>query len=68
MSNSRIRQASSMPSGYDPAGSARSPNHSYSTGARGLEFLMGYYPFLDRAPGRGEGDSPTFWIRRHDEY
>jgi hypothetical protein len=27
MSNSRIRQASSMPSGYDPAGSARSPYH-----------------------------------------
>jgi predicted dithiol-disulfide oxidoreductase (DUF899 family) len=42
---------------------------SYSTYARGLVFLMGYYPFLDRAPmGRDEGDSPDVWIRRHDEY
>src|SRR5215210_4930869 len=32
--------------------------HTYSTHARGLEFLMGYYPILDRAPkGRDEGDS-----------
>ena len=43
--------------------------HTYSTYARGLEFLMGYYPILDRAPkGRDEGDSASFWIRRHDEY
>ncbi len=43
--------------------------HTYSTHARGLEFLMGYYPILDRAPkGRDEGDSSEFWIRRHDEY
>jgi predicted dithiol-disulfide oxidoreductase (DUF899 family) len=43
--------------------------HTYSTNARGLEFLMGYYPILDRAPkGRDEGDSAAFWIRRHDEY
>ncbi len=43
--------------------------HAYSTHARGLEFLMGYYPILDRAPkGRDEGDSSEFWIRRHDEY
>src|SRR2546425_473118 len=42
--------------------------HAYSTTARGLEFLMGYYPILDRAPkGRDEADSP-FWLRRHDEY
>jgi predicted dithiol-disulfide oxidoreductase (DUF899 family) len=42
---------------------------TYSTTARGLEFLMGYYPILDRAPkGRDEGDSPQLWIRRHDEY
>jgi predicted dithiol-disulfide oxidoreductase (DUF899 family) len=34
-----------------------------------LEFLMGYYPILDRAPkGRDERDSSEFWIRRHDEY
>ena len=32
--------------------------HTYSTYARGVEFLMGYYPILDRAPkGRDEGDS-----------
>jgi predicted dithiol-disulfide oxidoreductase (DUF899 family) len=43
--------------------------HTYSTYARGLEFLMGYYPILDRAPqGRDEGDSWQVWIRRHDEY
>ena len=39
----------------------------------GVEFLMGYYPILDRAPkGRDEGDSRApasmLWIRRHDEY
>ena len=43
--------------------------HTYSTHARGWEFLMGYYPILDRAPkGRDEGDESAFWIRRHDEY
>src|SRR5919108_4005775 len=43
--------------------------HTYSTQARGLEFLMGFYPILDRAPkGRDEGGSTEFWIRRHDEY
>jgi predicted dithiol-disulfide oxidoreductase (DUF899 family) len=43
--------------------------HTYSTHARGVEFLMGYYPILDRVPrGRDEGDSPQGWIRRHDEY
>ena len=42
---------------------------TYSTTARGLEFLMGYYPILDRAPrGRDEGGSGAIWIRRHDEY
>jgi len=42
---------------------------SYSTTARGLEPLLGYYALLDRAPrGRNEGDPPDFWIRRHDEY
>jgi predicted dithiol-disulfide oxidoreductase (DUF899 family) len=40
--------------------------HTYSTYARGAEFLMYYYPLLDRAPkGRNE---PDLWIRRHDEY
>jgi predicted dithiol-disulfide oxidoreductase (DUF899 family) len=43
--------------------------HTYSTGARGVEFLMGYYPILDRAPkGRDEGDGFQLWIRPHDEY
>ena len=40
----------------------------YSSYARGTEFLMGYYPILDRAPkGRNEGDG-AMWLRRHDEY
>ena len=43
--------------------------HVYTTTSRGLEFLMGYYPILDRAPnGRDEADSPQIWLRRHDEY
>ena len=42
---------------------------TYPTGWRGLEFLMGYYPILDRAPkGRDEDDGFQLWIRRHDEY
>ena len=42
---------------------------TYSTTARGLEFMMGYYGFLDRGPlGRNEGDPPEMWLRRHDEY
>jgi predicted dithiol-disulfide oxidoreductase (DUF899 family) len=43
--------------------------HCYSSHARGTEFLMGYYAILDRVPkGRGEGDQPMNWLRRHDEY
>jgi predicted dithiol-disulfide oxidoreductase (DUF899 family) len=46
---------------------------TYATTGRGVEFLMGYYAILDRAPkGRDEGDLPApasiLWIRRHDEY
>jgi predicted dithiol-disulfide oxidoreductase (DUF899 family) len=42
---------------------------TYATAGRGVEFLMGYYPILDRAPrGRHEGDAFQTWIRRHDEY
>ncbi len=42
---------------------------TYSTTARGLEFMMGYYGLLDRsARGRNEGDPPEMWLRRHDEY
>ena len=42
---------------------------TYATAGRGVEFLMGYYPILDRAPkGRDEGDAFQTWIRRHDEY
>jgi predicted dithiol-disulfide oxidoreductase (DUF899 family) len=43
--------------------------HTYSTGGRGVEFLMGYYGILDRTPhGRDEGNDFQVWIRRHDEY
>jgi len=42
---------------------------TYSTGGRGVEFLMSYYPILDRVPnGRDEGDAFQTWLRRHDEY
>jgi predicted dithiol-disulfide oxidoreductase (DUF899 family) len=42
---------------------------TYATGGRGVEFLMGYYPILDRVPmGRDEGAAFQTWIRRHDEY
>jgi predicted dithiol-disulfide oxidoreductase (DUF899 family) len=42
---------------------------NYATTWRGVEFLMGYYSILDRAPkGRDEGDAWQVWIRRHDEY
>ena len=42
---------------------------TYSTTGRGVEFLMPYYGFLDRAPkGRDEGTEWQLWIRRHDEY
>jgi len=43
--------------------------HTYSTTGRGVEFLMPYYGFLDRAPkGRDEDEGWQLWIRRHDEY
>lgn len=43
--------------------------HTYSTTDREAEFLMGFYPILDRAPkGRDEAGSSEVWIRRHDEY
>ena len=42
---------------------------TYQTWWRGVEFLMGYYPILDRAPkGREEDDGFQLWLRRHDEY
>ena len=42
---------------------------TYSTTGRGVEFLMPYYGFLDRAPkGRHEDAGWQLWIRRHDEY
>jgi len=44
-------------------------HQSYATTWRGVEFLMGYYPILDRMPkGRDEGDAWQTWLRRHDEY
>jgi predicted dithiol-disulfide oxidoreductase (DUF899 family) len=42
---------------------------TYSTTGRGVEFLMPYYGFLDRAPkGRDEDEGWQLWIRRHNEY
>jgi predicted dithiol-disulfide oxidoreductase (DUF899 family) len=42
---------------------------TYAATARGVEFLMGYYPILDRVPqGRDKGAGFQTWIRRHDEY
>ncbi len=42
---------------------------TYSTTARGLEFMMVYYGLLDRTPlGRNEEDDAQMWLRRHDEY
>jgi predicted dithiol-disulfide oxidoreductase (DUF899 family) len=44
-------------------------HHTYSTTARGLEVIMGFYGMLDRVPqGRNEAVEPNMWIRRHDEY
>jgi predicted dithiol-disulfide oxidoreductase (DUF899 family) len=42
---------------------------TYATSGRGVEFVMPYYPVLDRVPkGRDEGDGFQTWLRRHDEY
>ncbi len=42
---------------------------TYTSTGRGVEFLMGYYPVLDRVPrGRDEADGIQLWIRRHDAY
>jgi predicted dithiol-disulfide oxidoreductase (DUF899 family) len=47
----------------------RAVYQAYATAGRGVEFLMNYYPILDRVPkGRDEGDAFQTWIRRHDEY
>jgi predicted dithiol-disulfide oxidoreductase (DUF899 family) len=44
-------------------------HHTYSTTARGLEVMLGYYGLLDRvAKGRDEGPDGAEWLRRHDEY
>ena len=44
-------------------------HQTYATTWRGVEFLMNYYPILDRMPkGRDEGGAWQTWIRRHDEY
>jgi predicted dithiol-disulfide oxidoreductase (DUF899 family) len=43
--------------------------HTYSSYARGLEIMLGFYPLLDRVPkGRDEKKDTEFWLRRHDEY
>ena len=42
---------------------------SYQSTWRGVEFLMGYYPILDRLPkGRDEASGWQLWLRRHNEY
>ena len=42
---------------------------TYSTTARGLEPLLGFYGLLDRAPkGRNESDDVPSWVQRNDEY
>jgi predicted dithiol-disulfide oxidoreductase (DUF899 family) len=42
---------------------------TYGSTWRGVEFLMGYYPILDRLPkGRDEDDGWQLWLRRHHEY
>ncbi len=42
---------------------------TYTTAGRGVEFLMSYYPVLDRtAKGRDEDEGFQLWIRRNDEY
>ena len=43
--------------------------NTYSTGSRGLEPMLAYYPLLDRVPkGRNEVEGRPHWIKRHDEY
>jgi predicted dithiol-disulfide oxidoreductase (DUF899 family) len=45
--------------------------HTYSSYARGPEFLIGAYSYLDLVPkGRDEGGLPytMAWIRHHDRY
>src|SRR5436190_11550301 len=43
--------------------------HCYSSYARGTEFLMGYYPILDRTPkGRAESGPMGTSLRRLGEY
>jgi predicted dithiol-disulfide oxidoreductase (DUF899 family) len=42
---------------------------TYATGWRGVEFLMSYYPILDRTPkGRDEDEGFQLWLRRRGEY
>jgi predicted dithiol-disulfide oxidoreductase (DUF899 family) len=42
---------------------------TYSTTARGLEFMMVHYGLLDLTPlGRNEENDAQLWLRRHDEY
>ena len=47
----------------------RAVYQTYTTTWRGLEFIMGYYPILDRAPkGRDEARRLADLASRHDEY
>ena|ERR1700676_3230430 len=43
--------------------------HTYSAFARGIDLVNTAYNFIDLTPkGRDEGDTPQYWVRRHDEY
>lgn len=43
--------------------------HTYSTFARGIDWLNGTYQFLDYVPkGRDEDAGPQHWVRFHDRY
>ena len=64
-----VRYISEIPATSVFASNDGAVYHTYGTNWRGVEFLMPYYPILDRAPkGRDEGAAFQTWIRRHDEY
>ena len=41
--------------------------HAYSTYGRGVDAILGIYPWLDRAP-KGRNEAAGVWWRHHDEY
>ncbi|MBV9580237.1 MAG: DUF899 family protein [Chloroflexi bacterium] len=47
----------------------RVAHQTYATTGRGVEFVLPYYGYRDRAPkGRDEDEGWQLWILRHDEY